>query len=291
MTPKQTLFVQEYLVDANATQAAIRAGYSARTARKIGTENLSKPVISEAIDKAMIERAARTGITADRVVQELANLAFFDPADIYTSDGALKPITDIPPAARSAIAGLEINELHDSDGQPIGRAVKLRLIDRLGALDKLMRHLGQYQDKVTLKGDAENPLTLLVKAVQGSEHQPARQIAEPRPLRLILISDIKIAIVIASPSTSRRRHQMPAVTIRNLSDEAHRALKVRAAHHGRSTEAEIRDILEEAVRPANRLRIGSAMAALSREAGLTNADFEALEQSRDRTPAVPMSFE
>ena len=83
---------------------------------------------------------------------------------------------------------------------------------------------------------------------------------------------------------------MPAVTIRNLSDEAHRALKVRAAHHGRSTEAEIRDILEEAVRPANRLRIGSAMAALSREAGLTNADFEALEQSRDRTPAVPMSF-
>ena len=84
---------------------------------------------------------------------------------------------------------------------------------------------------------------------------------------------------------------MPAVTIRNLSDEAHRALKVREAHHGRSTEAEIRDILEEAVRPANRLRIGSAMAALSREAGLTNADFEALEQSRDRTPAVPMSFE
>ena len=84
---------------------------------------------------------------------------------------------------------------------------------------------------------------------------------------------------------------MPAVTIRNLSDEAHRALKVRAAHHGRSTEAEIRDILEDAVRPANRLRIGSAMAAVSRDAGLTNADFEALEQARDRTPAVPMSFE
>ncbi len=57
---------------------------------------------------------------------------------------------------------------------------------------------------------------------------------------------------------------MPAVTIRNLSNEAHRALKVRAAHHDRSTEAEMRDILEEAVRPANRLRIGSAMAALSR---------------------------
>lgn len=84
---------------------------------------------------------------------------------------------------------------------------------------------------------------------------------------------------------------MPAVTIRNLSEEAHRALKVRASHHGRSTEAEIRDILEAAVRPADRLRIGSALSALSRKAGLTNADFEALEKVRDKTPAIPMSFE
>lgn len=84
---------------------------------------------------------------------------------------------------------------------------------------------------------------------------------------------------------------MPAVTIRNLSEEVHRALKVRAAHHGRSAEAEIRAILEAAVRPAERLRMGSALSALSREAGLTNADFEVLEESRDRTPAKPISFE
>lgn len=181
MTPKQTLFVQEYLVDANATQAAIRAGYSARTARSIGEENLTKPDIAAAIDKAMLERAARTGITAERVVQELANLAFFDPADLYTADGTLKPITDIPSAARSAIAGLDVTELRDSDGQPVGRAVKLRLVDRLGALDKLMRHLGLYEDKVTLKGDAENPLTLLVKAVQGNALRPVPTHALPGP--------------------------------------------------------------------------------------------------------------
>lgn len=84
---------------------------------------------------------------------------------------------------------------------------------------------------------------------------------------------------------------MPAVTIRNLSEETHRALKVRAAHHGRSAEAEMREILEAAVRPANRVRIGSALSALSRNVGLTNADFEALEQTRDRKPAEPMSFE
>lgn len=84
---------------------------------------------------------------------------------------------------------------------------------------------------------------------------------------------------------------MPAVTIRNLSEETHRALKVRAAQHGRSAEAEMRAILEAAARPAERLRLGSALSALSREVGLTNADFEALEQARDKTPATPMSFE
>ena len=84
---------------------------------------------------------------------------------------------------------------------------------------------------------------------------------------------------------------MPAVTIRNISEDTHRALKVRAAQHGRSTDAEMRDILESAVRPAERLRLGSALSALSRKAGLSNADFATLEQTRDKTPATPMSFE
>ena len=84
---------------------------------------------------------------------------------------------------------------------------------------------------------------------------------------------------------------MPAVTIRNLSDETHRALKVRAAHHGRSTEAEMRAILEAAVRPETRLRLGTALSDLGRRAGLTGADVEALEEARDRTPAEPMRVE
>jgi len=84
---------------------------------------------------------------------------------------------------------------------------------------------------------------------------------------------------------------MPAVTIRNLSEETHRALKVRAAQHGRSTEAEMRDILEAAVRPANRLRLGSALAEMSRAIGLTNVDVEALEQACEHRPAEPLRFE
>ncbi|MQT15206.1 FitA-like ribbon-helix-helix domain-containing protein [Segnochrobactrum spirostomi] len=84
---------------------------------------------------------------------------------------------------------------------------------------------------------------------------------------------------------------MAAVTIRNLSEAAHRALKVRAAKHGRSTEAEMRAILEAAVRPETRLRIGTALAERSRALGLTNEDVEALGQAGDKTPAEPLSFE
>lgn len=84
---------------------------------------------------------------------------------------------------------------------------------------------------------------------------------------------------------------MPAVTIRNLPEATHRALKVRAAHHGRSTEAEMREILETAVRAEGRLLIGSLLSQRSRKIGLTNADLGAMSANRDTTAAEPMSFE
>jgi plasmid stability protein len=84
---------------------------------------------------------------------------------------------------------------------------------------------------------------------------------------------------------------MAAVTIRNLPDNVHRALKLRAAQHSRSTEAEIRAILEESVFPKNRPGIGTALAEISRKMGLTNEDIEALEEFRDTTPAEPMTFD
>ncbi len=84
---------------------------------------------------------------------------------------------------------------------------------------------------------------------------------------------------------------MAAVTIRNLSEEVHRALKVRAAQHNRSTEAEMRAILEAAVRPEGRLRLGTALSEIGQKYGVTNADVEALEQVRDTRPAEPMRFE
>ncbi|WP_291992818.1 plasmid stabilization protein [Candidatus Accumulibacter sp. ACC003] len=84
---------------------------------------------------------------------------------------------------------------------------------------------------------------------------------------------------------------MAMLTVRNLPDDVHRALRVRAAQHGHSTEAEVREILAIAVKPETRVRLGEALAALGRKIGLTNEDFEAFNQERDKTPAEPLRFE
>jgi plasmid stability protein len=84
---------------------------------------------------------------------------------------------------------------------------------------------------------------------------------------------------------------MAMLTVRNLPDEVHRALRVRAAQHGHSTEAEVREILASVVKPETRVRVGDALAALGRTIGLTHEDFEIFDQGRDRTPAEPLKFE
>jgi antitoxin FitA len=88
-----------------------------------------------------------------------------------------------------------------------------------------------------------------------------------------------------------RGDSMAMLTVRNLPDDVHRALRVRAALHGHSTEAEVREILATAVKPEARLRMGDALAALSRTISLTNTDFEVFDQVRDNTPATPLGFE
>lgn len=84
---------------------------------------------------------------------------------------------------------------------------------------------------------------------------------------------------------------MATMTVRNLPDEVHRALRVRAASHGRSTEAEVRAILADAVKPEKRVRMGDALADLGRRLALTKEDFAVFEQVRDKTPAEPLRFE
>lgn len=84
---------------------------------------------------------------------------------------------------------------------------------------------------------------------------------------------------------------MAILTVRNVPDDVHRALRVRAAQHGRSTEAEVREILAAVVKPEKRVCVGEALAAIGRKIGLTNEDFAVFESARDETPAKPLSFD
>ena len=182
-TPKQSAFVEEFAIDMNATQAAIRAGYSAKTAKEQATRLLSNVNIAAEIARGRAERSERTGISADRVLQELARIAFFDVRKALNPDGTMKPLSELDDDTAAAIAGLELSEIRDSEGSPIGVLKKLKFCEKLGALDKLARHLGLLQDKLKISGDAENPLMMLIMRIQGSAILPVHEgVVEERDL-------------------------------------------------------------------------------------------------------------
>lgn len=161
LTPKQARFVAEYLVDLNATQAAIRAGYSARTAKSIGQENLTKPDIQAGIAAKQQERAARTGITADRVLQELARIAFFDLRRLYREDGSLKAMHELDDDAAAVLASVEVLEEFEGTGKDrvlIGHTRKAKIPDKVAAIGLAMRHLGMLKDKVEHTGANGGPI-------------------------------------------------------------------------------------------------------------------------------------
>lgn len=151
LTPKQQRFVEEYLVDLNATQAAIRAGYSERTAYSIGQENLNKPDIDKAIRKARQEQSERTQMTADDVLRSLAEIASVDIGEAFNEDGSLKALKDIPPAVRRAISGIDIQEIN-SEGKTLGHVKKVRFWSKDRTLEMLGRHFELFTDKVKHEG-------------------------------------------------------------------------------------------------------------------------------------------
>lgn len=144
MTKKQELFVAEYLIDLNATQAAIRAGYSAKNADKIGSELLGKTRVQQAIAKAMAERSKRTGVNQDRVVLELAKLAFINITDVVDSQGKIKE--NATKEDKSCIESIKYKESSSDTGSSVEREVKIG--SKLKALELLGKHLGMWNDKV-----------------------------------------------------------------------------------------------------------------------------------------------
>ncbi len=147
LTPKQKRFVAEYLLDLNATAAAIRAGYSKKTAEVIGYENLRKPQIEAAINQAIQEREKRTEITQDMVLRETAKLAFFDIRKIFGKDGKPLNISELDADTAAALVGLDVQDIADNDGDYVGFVKKYKMADKLKALELLGKHLGTWEPK------------------------------------------------------------------------------------------------------------------------------------------------
>lgn len=147
LNPRQERFVDQYLIDLNGTQAAIRAGYSQRNADKIASQLLGNPRVSERIQQRMKKREQRTEITQDMVLQQLAKIAFADiKHTVEWDDGQIR----IRPSAEvdgTIIAGISQTEIKGI----ISKEVKLN--DRMKALDLIGRHLGMFKDNVSVNAD------------------------------------------------------------------------------------------------------------------------------------------
>ena len=149
LTAKQQRFVDEYLIDLNATQAAIRAGYSPNNADREGYRLVENSRVSAEIKRALAGRSRRTGVTADRVIMELAKIAFVNIADVADFDNA----TARDEAHRddtAAIQSVWVKRIPVEDGYITERVMKLH--DKVKSLDLLGRHLGIFNDKLTLDG-------------------------------------------------------------------------------------------------------------------------------------------
>jgi len=155
LTDQQRLFVLEYLKDLNATKAAIRAGYSPKCAHSRGSKLMSTPEVRAEIQKAMDKRARKLELTTERVLEEIAAIAFANPADLIGigEDGELKPLQGISADTWRALGVSEIGP----DG------IKLRQQDKLKALDMAAKHLRLYGDD-----DADN-VTLVIKNYAGAK--------------------------------------------------------------------------------------------------------------------------
>jgi len=192
LTPKQARFVAEYLIDLNATQAAIRAGYSARTAASQGARLLKHGGVARAVQAAQQARALRTEITQDRVLQELARIAFFDIRRLYRADGSMKDPCELDADTAAALASIEVKEELERGGgedalqeppasaavsasassapghggaprrrrgeQVGGYTIKTRVFDKVATLQLAMRHLGMLNDKLGLSAPGGGPI-------------------------------------------------------------------------------------------------------------------------------------
>lgn len=169
ITEKQRRFAQEYLVDLNATQAAIRAGYSPKTAGSQAFDLLKKPEIQEIIEQGRKAAEVRTGISLDRVLEAYAAIAFGGMSRFVRIDHTGAPQIDLSqctPEDLDLLAEIQTDRIDGGEQSPPVLRIKIKQLDRLNALEKLARHLGAFKGKED--SPLEDALSALIRSVQGT---------------------------------------------------------------------------------------------------------------------------
>lgn len=161
MTKKQKRFIEEYLIDLNATQAAIRAGYSPKTANEQGAQNLVKLSIQKEISKAMAERSRRTGISQDRIIRELARIAFVNPKDVINAEDATLKL-DAAEDDLAAVASVKVKTFGED-----GTEREIKMADKIRALELLGKHLGMYQNNLNVTLETSEKLDSIMSQIGG----------------------------------------------------------------------------------------------------------------------------
>lgn len=155
LTAQQQVFVSEYLKDRNATKAAIRASYSEKTAPQLGYQLLQHPSVRAAIDAGLEKLLTDNGLSAARVLREMARLAFFDPLALYHADGRMKSLHELDPDIRACVSSIEITGTKTSKE---GQTAKIKLVDKPAALRMAAQHFGLLKEHVEITGKDGGPI-------------------------------------------------------------------------------------------------------------------------------------
>jgi phage terminase small subunit len=179
LTDKQARFCEEYLKDLNSTKAALRSGYSAKTCRAIGCENLTKPIIQERIRKKIKQISEDNEITVERIVKEIASAAFSNVADLFDESGNLKDMKELEREVAAAISSIDISEISTAQGE-IGTTTKIRLWDKLKALEMLARYMRIFEGEKAPETATQVNIAQMIQNIQSMSTEQLLEETERR---------------------------------------------------------------------------------------------------------------
>ena len=163
LTDRQRAFIDEYLLDLNATKAAVRAGYAPSHASNAGFDLRKHPLVSAEIARRQAERAQHSHITEQQVLLEIARLAFNDPRQAFDANGALLPVQDWPDNLAAAVASVKVLESKSADGSVVGEVKEIKFWDKGKQLELAARHLGLLKDRLEIS----TPVGQMIKAARA----------------------------------------------------------------------------------------------------------------------------